>query len=113
MRRWPSHGSYWNGSPFGLRLRAVGENPGAADAAGVSVQRMRYTAVLLSGKTLELLSIATTLAQSVQPAIVVLEDCDLVAEHRGGRTNAALFETLEAMDGLAADADITFLLQAT
>ena len=68
------------------------------------------TAVLLSGKTLELLSIATTLAQSVQPAIVVLEDCDLVAEHRGGRTNAALFETLEAMDGLAADADITFLL---
>ena len=68
------------------------------------------TAVLLSGRTLELLSIATTLAQSVQPAIVVLEDCDLVAEHRGGRTNAALFETLEAMDGLAADADITFLL---
>jgi predicted AAA+ superfamily ATPase len=68
------------------------------------------TAVLLSGRTLDLLQVATSLARAVQPAIIVLEDCDLVAEHRGGDTNAALFETLEAMDGLAADADIAFIL---
>ncbi len=34
---------------FGLRLRAVGENPESVDTAGVSVIRLRYTAVLICG----------------------------------------------------------------
>jgi len=34
---------------FGLRLRACGENPAAIDAVGVSVTKMRYIGVILSG----------------------------------------------------------------
>ncbi|MDQ2065925.1 ABC transporter permease [Xinfangfangia sp. CPCC 101601] len=34
---------------FGLRLRAVGENPAAVDTAGISVKGLRYGAVLITG----------------------------------------------------------------
>lgn len=34
---------------FGLRLRAVGENPASVDTAGVSVVRLRFTAILIAG----------------------------------------------------------------
>ncbi|WP_112662879.1 ABC transporter permease [Microvirga flavescens] len=34
---------------FGLRLRAVGENPAAVDTAGISVTGLRYAAVIICG----------------------------------------------------------------
>ncbi len=49
---------------FGLRLRAVGENPQMVDAAGVSVQRLRYTALTLNGMLCGLAGSYLVLAQS-------------------------------------------------
>ena len=48
----------------------------------------------------------------MQPAIVVLEDCDLVAMDRGfsDTGNPLLFEILDALDGLDSDADVCFLM---
>jgi len=48
---------------FGLRLRAVGENPQMVDAAGVSVARLRYTALTLNGALCGLAGSYLVLAQ--------------------------------------------------
>jgi hypothetical protein len=70
------------------------------------------TVFLLSGRSLHLIGMVTELARELQPAVVVLEDVDLVAEDRGYGDGASpvLFELLDAMDGAAADADLLFLL---
>ncbi len=49
---------------FGLRLRAVGENPQMVDAAGVSVTRLRYTALTINGMLCGLAGSYLVLAQS-------------------------------------------------
>ena len=60
------------------------------------------TAVLLSGGSLRFIHDAAKVARAHQPAIVVLEDCDLVAEDRSFSMGASplLFEVLDALDGL-------------
>ncbi len=49
---------------FGLRLRAVGENPEMVDAAGVSVTGLRYAALTLNGALCGLAGSYLVLAQS-------------------------------------------------
>jgi hypothetical protein len=75
-------------------------------------QMAEYTRLLLSGRSLHLVGSITDLARDLQPAVVVLEDVDLVAEDRsfGPAGNPVLFELLDAMDGAAGDADLLFLL---
>ena len=70
------------------------------------------TVVLLSGPAIRFVSDAARMARALQPALVVLEDCDLVAENRDLSPGAQplLFEVLEALDGLSNDADVAFLL---
>jgi hypothetical protein len=70
------------------------------------------TAVLLAGSGIQFITQAAELARVMQPAIVVLEDVDLVASARGmfGGPQPLLFAVLDALDGLDGDADITFIL---
>jgi general nucleoside transport system permease protein len=49
---------------FGLRLRAVGENPQAVDTAGISVPRLRYQALLCTGLLCGIAGADLSLAQS-------------------------------------------------
>ena len=72
-----------------------------------------FTVVLLAGTSIHFIAQACSLARMLQPALVVLEDCDLVAEARDfshGAENPLLFQVLNEMDGLAQDADVAFLL---
>ncbi|HEY3007218.1 MAG TPA: ATP-binding protein [Micromonosporaceae bacterium] len=72
-----------------------------------------FTAVLLSGMGLHFIQQACALARFVQPALIVLEDVDLIASSRDmrpGMDNPLLYQVLNEIDGLAGDADVAFLL---
>ena len=49
---------------FGLRLRAVGENPAAVDTAGISVEGMRYRALMVTGALCGIAGAYLSIAQS-------------------------------------------------
>jgi ATP-dependent 26S proteasome regulatory subunit len=71
-----------------------------------------YTRLVLTGRTLIAIGAVTDLARNLLPAVIVLEDVDLVAQERsmGPASNPVLFDLLDAMDGAAPDADLLFLL---
>ncbi len=71
------------------------------------------TVLLITGRGVSLLAQACAIARTLQPATLILEDIDLIAEERTGRdagSTPLLFELLNQMDGLADDADILFVL---
>jgi hypothetical protein len=70
------------------------------------------TIVLLTGQSIRFIGGAAALARRLQPAMVVLEDVDLVGMDRDftEMSNPLLFELLDAMDGVGSDADVTFVL---
>jgi hypothetical protein len=75
-------------------------------------QMTGYTRLILTGRALIGIGAVTEMARDLQPAVVVLEDVDLVAEERslGPASSPVLFDLLDAMDGAAPDADLLFLL---
>jgi ATP-dependent 26S proteasome regulatory subunit len=70
------------------------------------------TVVVLTGAALDHIAAACSVARALQPAMVVVEDVDLIAERRDSRggQHPLLFQLLNEMDGLGEDADVTFLL---
>ena len=70
------------------------------------------TAVVLAGDSIRFVTQAAELARAMQPAIVVLEDVDLIAADRSLSVGPQplLFAMLDALDGLDGDADVAFVL---
>jgi len=70
------------------------------------------TVVMLSGNALQFIAPAVSIARALQPALVIVEDVDLIAESRGMHPgqHPLLFQLLNEIDGLGDDADVTFLL---
>jgi ATPase family associated with various cellular activities (AAA) len=70
------------------------------------------TVIVISGRALNRIREACSVARTLQPAIVVVEDVDLIAEQREARPgeHPLLFQLLNEMDGLNSGADVTFLL---
>jgi hypothetical protein len=71
------------------------------------------TVVILTGAALGLIGDACAIARDLQPAMVVLEDVDLVAQERtamGFGATSLLFRLLNEMDGIGEDADVIFVM---
>ncbi|MFD0638432.1 AAA family ATPase [Catenulispora yoronensis] len=70
------------------------------------------TVVVLTGNALGFIKQACEIARALEPALVVVEDVDLIAQDRamGPHSNPLLFQMLNEMDGLDGDADVTFVL---
>ncbi len=71
------------------------------------------TVLVLTGPALALVRASCAMARDLQPAMLVLEDIDLIAEERtqlGAGTTSLLFQLLNEIDGMGEDADVIFVM---
>ena len=75
-------------------------------------QLVGTTVLELTGNAMHLIAEACSVARALQPAMLVIEDVDLIADDRGMHPgqHPLLFQLLNEMDGLAEDADVVFVL---
>jgi len=77
-------------------------------------QLPEHTTLLITAEQVGLLDEYFRLARFLQPAMMVIEDVDLIARERSGMHNACeevlLNKLLNEMDGLREDADVLFIL---
>jgi hypothetical protein len=107
------------------RLRAAGQHlkrgvllygpPGTGKTHTVRYlisQLPGVTAIVLAGNALGQVHSATEFAHALEPSVVVVEDVDLIAEHREMHMGPQplLFTLLDAIDGLTSEADVAFVL---
>lgn len=107
------------------RLRAVGQHlkrglllygpPGVGKTHTVRylMSELSGTTIFqLTGETLGGIRDACSIARTLQPAMIVVEDVDLIAQERDhyAGEGSLLFTLLNEMDGLDDDADVVFLL---
>ncbi len=112
-------------SEHAARLRAAGRHlrrglllhgaPGTGKTMTIMylVSQMKgRTVILMTGRVMGLITQSCQLARALAPAVVVLEDVDLVGLERSRNEHTAplLFELLNEMDGLSDDSDVVFIL---
>jgi hypothetical protein len=70
------------------------------------------TVIVISGRALGRIGEACSVARTLQPAVVVVEDVDLIAQDRTAHPgeHPLLFQLLNEMEGLNSASDVTFLL---
>jgi hypothetical protein len=97
----------------GLLLHGAPGTGKTLTAMYLASQLKERTVIIVTGRGMALIANACSMARGLQPAMIIIEDVDLIAEERtspGNCNTALLFELLNQMDGLADDADVLFLL---
>lgn len=71
-----------------------------------------FTVVLVSGTAVDKIAQACDIARKLAPALVIVEDVDLIAEDRGARggSHPLLLQLLNELDGIDNDVDVAFIL---